>query len=137
MPRPEFDSLNTIQMSLQSAEQHLHHNDGITQLQLSCSLINIARGSCVVVIRPDGTVGQSPFGSIHIPADRPVMQAKISLALETFDALVGNLRHLAPRPVTLVMTVMDKLSVSQDGLLFIDESLDTAVTNIYWSLPIK
>ena len=137
MPRPEFDSLNTIQMSLQSAEQHLHHNEGITQLQLSCSLINIARGSCVVIIRPDGSLGQSPFGSIHIPADRPVMQAQISLASKTFDALVDNLRHIAPRPVTLVITVMDKLSVSQDGLLFIDESLDTAVTHIYWSLPIK
>ena len=137
MPRPEFDSLNTIQMSLQSAEQHLHHNEGFTQLQLSCSLINIARGSCVVIIRPDGALGQSPFGSIHIPADRPVMQAQISLASKTFDALVDNLRHIAPRPVTLVITVMDKLSVSQDGLLFIDKSLDTAVTNIYWSLPIK
>ncbi len=137
MPQQEFESLNTIQMSLQSAEQHLHHNDGITQLQLSCSLINIARGSCIAVIRPDGTAGQSPFGSIHIPADRPVMQAQISLAVESFDNLVDSLRHLAPRPVTLVMTVMDKLSVSQDGLLFIDESLDTAVTNIYWSLPIK
>ena len=137
MPRTEFDSLNTIQMSLQSAEQHLHHNEGITQLQLSCSLINIARGSCVVTIRPDGALGQSPFGSIHIPADRPVMQAQISLASTTFDALVDNLRHVAPRPVTLVITVMDKLSVSQDGLLFIDKSLDTAVTNVYWSLPIK
>jgi hypothetical protein len=137
MPRPEFDSLNTIQMSLQSAEQHLHHNEGITQLQLSCSLINIARGSCVVIIRPDGALGRSPFGSIHIPADRPVMQAQISLASKTFDALVDNLRHIAPRPVTLVITVMDKLSVSQDGVLFIDKSLDTAVTNIYWSLPIK
>ena len=137
MPPPEFDSLNTIQMSLQSAEQQLHHNEGITQLQLSCSLINIARGSCVVIIRPDGALGQSPFGSIHIPADRPVMQAQISLASKTFDALVDNLRHIAPRPVTLVITVMDKLSVSQDGLLFIDESLDTAVTSIYWSLPIK
>ena len=137
MPRPEFDSVNTIQMSLQSAEQHLHHNDGITQLQLSCSLINIARGSCIVVIRPDGAVGQSPFGSIHIPADRPIMQAQISLAEGSFDDLVDNLRHLTPRPVTLVMTVVDKLSVSQDGLLFINESLDTAVTNIYWSLPIK
>ena len=137
MPRPEFDSLNTIQMSLQSAEQHLHHNEGITQLQLSCSLINIARGSCMVIIRPDGALGQSPFGSVHIPSDRPVMQAQISLASKTFDALVDNLRHIAPRPVTLVITVMDKLSVSQDGLLFIDKSLDTAVTNIYWSLPIK
>ena len=137
MQRPEFDSLNTIQMSLQSAEQHLHHNEGITQLQLSCSLINIARGSCIVIIRPDGALGQSPFGSIHIPADRPVMQAQISLASKTFDALVDNLRHIAPRPGTLVITVMDKLAVSQDGLLFIDESLDTAVTHIYWSLPIK
>ena len=137
MPRPEFDSVNTIQMSLQSAEQRLHHNDGVKQLQLSCSLINIARGSCIVVIRPDGTRGQSPFGSIHIPADRPIMQAQISLASESFDDLIENLRHLAPRPVTLVMTVMEELSVSQDGLLFIDESIDTAVTNIYWSLPIK
>ena len=137
MQRPEFDSLNTIQMSLQSAEQHLHHNNGITQLQLSCSLINIARGSCVVVIRPDGALGKSPFGSIHIPADRPVMQAQISLASKNFDELAAHLRHPAPRPVTLVITVVDKLSVSQDGLLFINESLDTAVTDIYWSLPIK
>ena len=137
MPRPEFDSINTIQMSLQSAEQHLQHNDGITQLQLSCSLINIARGSCVVVIRPDGTAGQSPFGLIHIPADRPVMQAQISLASESFDELAAHLRHSVSRPVTLVMTVFDRLSVSQDGLLYIDESLDTAVTDIYWSLPIK
>jgi hypothetical protein len=137
MPRQEFESLNSIQMSLQSAEQHLHHNDGITQLQLSCSLINIARGSCIVIIRPDGAVGQSPFGSIHIPADRPVMQAQISLALENFYDLAAHLRHPTPRPVTLVMTVMDTLSVSQEGLLFIDDSLDTAVTDIYWSLPIK
>ena len=90
-----------------------------------------------MIIRPDGAVGQSPFGSIHIPSDRPVMQAQISLASENFDNLAVHLRHPAPRPVTLVMTVVDKLSVSQEGLLFIDESLDTAVTDIYWSLPIK
>ena len=137
MPRPEFESVNTIQMSLQSAEQHLHNNDDTTQLQLSCSLINIARGSCVVVIRPDGAVGQSPFGSIHIPADRPVMQAHISLVSDSFDDLAAHLRRPAPRPVTIVMTVVDKLSVSQDGLLFINESLDTAVTDIYWSFPLK
>jgi hypothetical protein len=137
MPRPEFESVNTIQMSLQSAEQHLHHNDGTTQLHLSCSLINIARGSCVVVIRPDGALGHSPFGSIHIPADRPVMQAKISLAPASFDELTGQLRHPTSRPVTLVITVVDTLSVSQDGLLFIDKSIDTAVTDIYWVLPVK
>tara|TARA_B100000989_G_scaffold288725_1_gene259728 strand:- start:1098 stop:1511 length:414 start_codon:yes stop_codon:yes gene_type:complete len=137
MPGPKFDSVNTIQMSLQSAEQHLHHNDGKTQLHLSCALINIARGSCVAVVRPDGEFGQSPFGSIHIPADRPVMKAQISLATASFDELTGLLRNPTPRPVTLVMTVEDRLSVSQDGLLFIDVSLDTAVTDIYWSLPIK
>ena len=65
------------------------------------------------------------------------MQAQISLASESFDELACHLRHPAPRPVTLVMTVVEKLSVSRDGLLFINESLDTAVTDIYWSLPIK
>lgn len=137
MPRSEFDSVNTIQMSLQSAEQHLHHNDGTTQLQLSCALINIARGSCVAVFRPDGELGQSPFGSLHIPADRPVMQAQISLSPASFDELVAQLRHPAPRPTTLVITVVDTLSVSQDGILFIEDSIDTAVTDIYWILPVK
>ena len=65
------------------------------------------------------------------------MQAQIGLAPDSFDELATHLRHPAPRPVTLVMTVVDRLSVSQDGLLFIDVSLDTAVTDIYWSLPIK
>ena len=90
-----------------------------------------------MLIRPDGAVGQSPFGPLHIPADRPVMQAQISLASESFDDLSAHLRHPTPRPVTLVMTVVDKLSVSRDGLLFIDESLNTAVTDIYWILPVK
>jgi hypothetical protein len=35
------------------------------------------------------------------------------------------------------LTVVDTLSVSQDGLLFIDDTLDTAVTDIYWILPVK
>ena len=137
MPHPEFDQVNTIQMSLQSAEQHVHNNDGTTQLQISCALINIARGSCVAIIRPDGTLGQSPFGSLHIPADRPIMQAKISLAPTSYSDLTDQLRQPMSRPVTLVMTVVDTLSVSRDGLLFIDESLDTAVTDIYWILPVK
>ena len=88
MQRAEFESLNTIQMSLQSAEQHLHHNVGSTQLQLSCALINIARGTCVIVIRPDGEAGKSPFGNVLIPADRPVMQAQISLAPSIFKELI-------------------------------------------------
>jgi len=137
MARPDFEAINTIQMSLQSAEQHLHHNDGTTQLQLSCALINIARGSCISIIRPDGHARQSPFGTLHIPAERPVMQAQISLAPESFDELSVLLRHPAPRPVSLVMTVVNKLSVSADGLLFIDKSLDTAITDIYWVLPVK
>ena len=134
---PEFEAINSIQMSLQSAEQHLHHNDGTTQLQLSCSLINIARGTCVTLIRPDGLMGQSPFGTIHIPADRPVMQAQISLPLSSFDKLTDLLRQPAPRPVNLVMTVVDTLSVSQDGVLYIENSLDTNVTDVYWIMPVK
>ena len=67
MQRAEFESLNTIQMSLQSAEQHLHHNVGSTQLQLSCALINIARGK---VLDEDALItalqdeAQGPAGAV-------------------------------------------------------------------------
>ncbi len=134
---PEFETINTIQMSLQSAEQHLHHNNTLSQLHLSCALINIARGSCVVLIRPNKSIGASIFGTIHIPADRPVMQANISLAPSSFDELISVLKHPVPRPVSLVITVVEKLSVSSDGLLFIEHSFDTEVTNIQWIIPLK
>ena len=65
------------------------------------------------------------------------MQAQISLGAASFDDLTMLLRQPAPRPISLVMTIVQELSVSQDGLLYVEDSIDTDVTDIYWIMPVK
>jgi len=133
----EFEKTNHIQMSLQLAEHQLFYNPFQEQLNLSLSLISIARGSCRMLIRPDDEVDTLTLGNLHIPEDRAIMSADIHLDRTQFDDLAGKLRHPAPRPITLFVTLDTALSVDQDGILFIDSPLETVITNFAWTIPIQ
>jgi len=133
----EFEKIIHVQMSLQLAEHQLFHNPFQEQLNLSLSLVSIARGSCRIVIRPDGGANTVPFGNLHIPEGRAVMSANISLDQIQFDDLAGKLRHSAPRPVSLIATFDTALPVNHDGFLFVDPPLDAEITGIGWTLPLK
>jgi hypothetical protein len=137
MAASEFNEITEIQMSLQLAEHHLQHNPFQEQLHLSLSLVSIARGSCKMIIRPDGQRAPSFVGALHIPADRAVMQATISLAQKPFDDLAHKLRQSGPRPINLLTTLDKPLSVDYNGILFIDPPVDAAITNLVWTIPLK
>jgi hypothetical protein len=137
MAASEFNEITEIQMSLQLAEHHLQHNPFQEQLHLSLSLVSIARGSCKMIIRPDGQRAPSFVGALHIPADRAVMQATISLAQKPFDDLTQKLRQSGPRPINLLTTLDKPLSVDYNGILFIDPPVDAAITNLVWTIPLK
>jgi len=137
MAASEFNEITEIQMSLQLAEHQLQHNPFQEQLHLSLSLVSIARGSCKMIIRPDGQRAPSFVGALHIPADRAVMQATISLAQKPFDDLAQKLRQSGPRPINLLTTLDKPLSVDYNGILFIDPPVDAAITNLIWTIPLK
>jgi hypothetical protein len=137
MAKSEFNKISEIQMSLQFAEHQLHHNPFQEQLNLSLSLLSIARGSCKMIIRPDQQAAPSFVGKLHIPANRPVMQATIALPQSPFDNLAKKLHHLGPRPINLSATLDKPLTVDFDGILYIDPPIDAAVTNLVWTLPLK
>ncbi|MEK9745450.1 MAG: hypothetical protein VW499_05265, partial [Candidatus Puniceispirillum sp.] len=87
MASPTFDSVSDIQMAVQIAEHNLHHYLGTEQINITLSLITIARGSCTMLVRPDAGVGTAASGQIHIPADRAVMSAYVSLGRDDFQNL--------------------------------------------------
>ena len=41
-----WEQINSIQMSLHTSELILNHTKNHKELQISCSLVNIARGKC-------------------------------------------------------------------------------------------
>jgi hypothetical protein len=137
MAKSEFNKITEIQMSLQLAEHQLQHNPFQEQLHLSLSLLSIARGSCKMVIHPNRQAAPSFAGTLHIPADRAVMQATIALPQSPFDDLAQKLRQLGPRPINLLATLDKPLTVDYDGILFIDPPVDAAITNLIWTIPLK
>ena len=124
-------------MSLQFAEHQVQHNLFQEQLHLSLSLVSIARGSCKMIIRPDGQAAPTFVGALHIPADRAVMEATIALPQNPFDDLAQKLRLTGPRPINLLATLDEPLTVDYDGILFIDPPVDAAITNLIWTIPLK
>ena len=137
MADSEFNKITEIQMSLQLAEHNLQHNPLQEQLHVSLSLVSIARGSCKMIIRPDGQRAPSFVGALHIPADRAVMQASISLSQSPFDDLAQKLRQSVPRPINLLVTLDKPLTVDYDGILFIDPPVDAAIIDLAWTIPLK
>jgi hypothetical protein len=90
-----------------------------------------------MIVRPDATVGSAASGQIHIPEDRAVMSAHISLGRDNFQNLVGYLRHTAPRPITVVVKLDQNLAVDEKGILFIDGPVDATITDLFWSFPLR
>ena len=137
MEKSEFNEITEIQMSLQLAEHQLQHNPPQEHLHLSLSLLSIARGSCKMIIYPDRKAAPAFVGTLHIPADRAVMQASIALPQSPFDNLAQKLRQLGPRPINLLATLDKPLTVDYEVILFIDPPVDAAITNLVWTIPLK
>ena len=76
-----------IQMSLQTAEVQIHGANHLEELNLSFSLMSIARGNCNIQVKPvnDGFVGS--VGWLKISIDRPIMNGEIFLQKNNFDKL--------------------------------------------------
>lgn len=134
---PSFDNVSDIQMAVQIAEHNVHQYLGNEQINITLSLITIARGSCAMIVRPDAAVGSAPSGQIHIPEGRAVMSAHVSLDKDNFQNLVRHLRYPAPRPTTVVVKLDQNLAIDEKGFLFIDGPVDASISDLFWSFPLR
>ena len=137
MPSTAFDSVSDIQMAVQIAEHNLHHYPGTEQINITLSLLTIARGSCTMIVRPDAAARSAASGQIHIPENRAIMSAYVSLGRNDFQNLVQFLRHPAPRPTTIVVKIDQNLAVDEKGVLFIDGPVEASITDLFWSFPLR
>ena len=132
-----WEQIQTLQMSLQTAELRLGPQEDICELRLSCSLLTIARGSCLLIVRAQDAPSLSPCGSIHISVDRPVMTAEISLSNRDFDNLTEGLSWPTLRPVSVILALQEQLSVSIEGFLRIEADQHIDIAGISTQIPLK
>ena len=83
-----WEQINSIQMSLHTSELILNHTKNHKELQISCSLVNIARGKCNLSIYEENNKKTRITGKLHISAERAIMSGFIKLTKIEFNELI-------------------------------------------------
>ena len=144
----EWSQIDSIQMSVQTADLFTLNTLQSEQLSLSCTLLTIARGKCNVEIKQHRETAdnvhqdiyqQAFLGHVIIPRDRPIMQCEGVMSSEQFRALANKFMGISSvgRPITLTLFLDDKLSVSVNGDLYIEETREISVKHIDFIFPLR
>ena len=131
----DVQQIRTIHMTVQTAEKRLLGYRAEAELNLSCTLVNIARGNCSVSIYPIADIA-TPSGELEIEIRRPVMNLAFNLQQTPFDRLTEALSYHQPRPVDLMILLDNVLQVTIDGDLFIQEKEIHDVRDLSWRIPL-
>ncbi|MBR2573983.1 MAG: hypothetical protein IKE14_06605 [Loktanella sp.] len=130
------ETINVIQVSVQSAEVALVGKDAVPDLVINCSLMNIARGNMVLTLKSIDFDKVGAIGVVEIEKNRPVMLARASVSVAQFNLVLNCLQHIPPRPVTLILALQDSLTLTPDGYLDADGQDRRMISDISWSIPI-
>ena len=112
------------------------HYDSLHQIQcyyLSCSLLNIARGTCNMMIVSE----DSDFkNKITIKFERAVMSGSIQVKNNFFNSLQTQLSVKNERPARLELVINDKLNINKNGILFLDKELASDIIEYKFFIPL-
>ena len=137
MSKPHFfESITEIEMRVDRAEQQIQSSKNAERLVLKLSLITIARGSCSMVISP-GQPKKGYCAKLHIPIDRNVIEAAITLPQEHFEKLTGHMAQIGDRAVTAKMTLDKTLVLDHQGCLIIEDATDAIITDLLWTFSFR
>ncbi len=131
---PKIQKVNTISISVFSADLKLIGFENRRELHLSCGLVNIARGNCTILMRPEANKVK---GEILISSERPVMNADLSVPPVLFDQVQNSLKNNVGRPLQLVLLMDKYLEVDNQGILTIKEDIKANINDMSWILPLR
>lgn len=130
------ETIQVIQVSVQSAEVALVGKDAVPDLVINCSLMNIARGNMVLTLKSTDFDKVGAIGVVEIEKNRPVMLARASVSVAQFNLALNCLQNIPPRPVTLILALQDSLTLTPDGYLDVDGQDRRMISDLSWNIPI-
>ena len=133
----KWQQTDLIIMAVKTAELRQTGVREKPRLNLSCSLVNIARGQCMLEVSAGQVSDNSEVGELVIEIDRPVMQGVITIPQPLYDALLNCLYSAPPRPISLSLTIATRLAVSLEGDLRINDKTSVDVLDLVVNLPLK
>ena len=133
----EWQQTDRIVMSVQTAELRQAGVNQSPTLNLSCSLVNIARGQCQLEIAAGGANKKEDIGNLVIEIDRPLIRGKAIIPKSLYDSILSCLGSATPRPISLNLTIGTNLAVSLEGDLRINDVTEVILKDLSVTLPLR
>ena len=125
--------MQKLEMLIKTVDAHYDSRHQIQCIHLSCSLLNIARGTCNVMIFNEKSNFQD---KITIKYERPVMSGSITVNNDYFNTLQNQLSLKNERPARLELLISNKLNINKNGILFLQKELISKIIEYKFFIPL-
>ena len=125
--------MQNLEMLIKTVDAHYDSKHQIQCIYLSCSLLNIARGTCNLMIFNEKSNFQN---KITIKYERAVMSGSITVNNDYFNTLQNQLSLKNERPARLELLISDKLNINKNGILFLQKELISKIIEYKFFIPL-
>jgi len=125
--------MQKLEMLIKTVDSHYDSLHEIHCYYLTCSLLNIARGTCNLMIVNE----TSHFtNKITIQLERAVMSGSIKVKDSFFKNFQFQFSNKNERPARLELVIKDKLNINKNGILFLDRELISEILEYKFYMPL-
>ena len=125
--------MQKLEMLIKTVDAHYDSKLQIQCFYLSCSLLNIARGTCNLMLANEKSNFQN---QITIKYERAVMSGSIKVSDDYFNRLQKQLSIKNERPARLELTINHKLNINKNGILFLEKELISEILEYKFFIPL-
>ncbi len=125
--------MQKLEMLIKTVDAHYDSKLQIQCFYLSCSLLNIARGTCNLMLANEKSNFQN---QITIKYERAVMSGSIRVSDDYFNRLQKQLSIKNERPARLELTINHKLNINKNGILYLEKELISEILEYKFFIPL-
>ena len=125
--------MQTLEMLIKTIDSHYDSSHEIHCYYLTCSLLNIAKGTCNIMIVNE----ENDFtNKITIQLERAIMSGSIKVKNSFFNVLQQQFSNNVARPARLELVIKDKLDINKNGTLFLEKELTSEILEYKFYIPL-
>ena len=125
--------MQKLEMLIKTVDAHYDSQHQIQCYYLSCSLLNIARGTCNLMLLNENSNFKN---TITIKYERAVMSGSIALNDSYFNSLQNQLSLKNERPAKIELIINDKLNINKNGILYLEKELTSKILDYKFFIPL-
>ena len=125
--------MQKLEMLIKTIDAHYDSSYAIHCYYLSCSLLNIARGRCNLMIADENSDIKN---IITIQYQRAIMSGSIKVNNSFFKSIPNQFFNKNDRPAKIELTINKTLNINKNGTLFLDKEMTTTIDEYKFYIPI-